>query len=79
MCDPQVGVDTYDVELDGTVIATEYPAEADGSIRFDMVGTVDGDHSIRIKAKNLWGEAWSTPFAFTKSVPQPPSGMGLFK
>ena len=79
VCDPQAGVVTYDVEMDSVLIAEDHPAEADGSIRYDMAGTTDGEHTVRIKAENVWGEAWSDPFVFTKTAPLPPQLIKLSK
>jgi hypothetical protein len=41
-CDPQTGVVAYDVTVDGIVVATDHPAQADGSVLFNVDAYGDG-------------------------------------
>jgi hypothetical protein len=67
----------YEVEVDGAVLST-VSAEPDGSIRYDMVGTTDGDHSIRVRARNSWDWGpFSDPLAFTAGAPTAPAALEL--
>ena len=71
VCDPQAGVDGYEIEFLDFVAGQSIPAEADGSIRLDMAPlALDGTYNIEIRAVNLWGRSDPTPFSFTK-VPSP--------
>ena len=45
-CDPQAGVVAYDVSVDGIVVSTDYPAEADGSVLFNI--DAYGDHQNHV-------------------------------
>ena len=68
VCDPQVDVVTYDVEVNGVVVATNYPAEANGSIDYNIDSLGPGPVSFRLRAKTVsgWGSDWSPPFDATK-------------
>ncbi len=71
VCDPQTGVTTYDVEVNGTVIAADYPAETDGSIIYNIDHLGPGPVTFRLLAKGVggWGaDAWSLPFDAAKPV-----------
>jgi len=71
VCDPQAGVEGYEIENLDFVSGQSIPAEADGSIRLDMAPlALDGSYNIEIRAVNLWGRSDPTPFSFTK-VPSP--------
>jgi hypothetical protein len=65
VCDPQAGVAAYDVVVDGAVIETAYPAEADGSVSYDVTVYADGDQHqfklIPIDASGWRGEIPSVP------------------
>jgi hypothetical protein len=78
VCDPQAGVDEYIVEMNGVELPGVVSAEADGSIRYDLSGIVDGEHSVRLMAVNIWGPSgYSDPFVFTKALPGRPVGTNL--
>lgn len=68
VCDPQSGVANYDVEVNGTVIAADYPAEIDGSIDYNIDHLGPGQVTFRLRAKDVsgWGSDWSVPFDATK-------------
>jgi hypothetical protein len=42
VCDPQPGVAAYDIIVGGAVVESDYPAEADGSIHYDIAAYADG-------------------------------------
>jgi hypothetical protein len=68
VCDPQGGVEWYIIQEGGqTDIKT--PAEADGSIKYDMSSVAEGTHLWNVKACNVWGCSAPSPFGFTKSLP----------
>ena len=75
ICDPNPGAEKIILEINGVEVP-EFAAETDGSIRYDLVGLVEGDFVIRAKAGNLWGwSAWSDPLSDTKVVPNASSGL----
>lgn len=80
-CDPQSGVEYYDVEVDGSILSGGVPAETDGSIRYDLSGFGVGTFTIRLRAGctktytgsdgsivtgPVWSE-YSVPFELTVS------------
>jgi len=73
VCDPQPGVVSYDIELNGVIIATDYPAEADGSIKYNVDAFNPGNYTFRgrVKSAEGWPSDWSDPFVATK-----PGGIG---
>ena len=68
VCDPQLGVVTYDIEVNGIVVETNYVAEVDGSIKYNVDYLAPGMVSFRLRAKDVsgWGSSWSVPFDATK-------------
>ena len=65
-------VDSYEVELDGNVVANVTDAE------YDLSSISDGQYTARVRAHNMWGwSEYSDPFAFVKSVPSVPVNIGL--
>lgn len=65
VCDPQVGVTQYRIEVDGTIVETNYPAEANGSVRYNVDHLADGQyHSFRLWAidQSGWPSDPSQPF-----------------
>jgi hypothetical protein len=67
-CDPVNGADAFDVEVDGVVVESLFPAEADGTILWNVDHLSYGPHTFRLKAYNAsgWGSAWSAPLDATK-------------
>jgi len=55
VCDPQAGIEYYTVLQDGAEIATDVPAQPDGSLRYDMEGIIPGEYEFNAKACNVWG------------------------
>lgn len=69
MCDPQDGVEGYEVEGLDFVAGQSIPAEADGSIMLDMAPLTEvGLHNITVKACNMWGCSDPSPFSFTRPL-----------
>lgn len=82
-------VEWYDVTIDGTPLA---PINAiDGAstdtvcsgvqkrLSYDLepLGLTDGQHTITVKAVNVWDESIEVPFDFNKGVPATATGIGL--
>jgi hypothetical protein len=75
VCDPQTGIANY--EITGDIVATQ-PAEADGSIKYDLSAMILGGYNIEVKACNLWGDCSDpTPFFFERAAPAQPSSVRL--
>ena len=81
-CDPQTGVDWYNVFLNDVKVA-ESVAVVDVEtglyyLMFDLVSLnlVDGDYIATVTAENEWGESGkSNPCPFTKVVPSSPQNL----
>jgi hypothetical protein len=78
VCDPydaSVGVDLFQLELNGQVIAdVQVDASGQYGFKFDLSGLADGSYTARARARNLWGWSnFSDPFDFVKSVPPAPA------
>lgn len=77
VCDPQAGVQSYVITGMGSTTITT-PAQADGSIRYDMASVPAGTYAIQVQACNdLWGCSVSSPFGFVKPVLTAPVGLRL--
>lgn len=81
VCDTQTNVEEYVVVFDGVEEAVSYQeiVFVDGTYAFlkDLDGISEGNHSVSVYARNIWGQSISVPFSFTKSLPGDPSGIGL--
>jgi hypothetical protein len=74
VCDPQAGVTHYDIEVDGILVESMWPAEADGSVAWNVDHLGGGQmHQFRLKAYDTsgWGSDYSSPFDARK-----PNGPG---
>ena len=79
ICDPQAGVETYEVYRDGVLVAADIPAQPDGSIRYDLAAETPGQYAYTAKACNMWGcSSLSDPFQ-SPAVVSAPSGLGMVK
>jgi hypothetical protein len=66
------GVDVYQVEIDGQVIADVAPNS------YALVSVEAGQHTARVRAHNMWGwSGFSTPVDFTVTVPSAPLNVRL--
>jgi len=75
ICDPNPGAEKVILEINGVEIP-EFPAEVDGSLRYDLVGLAEGAFTIRAKAGNVWGwTEWSDPLSDTKATPNAFGGL----
>ena len=75
VCDPQAGVISYELEINGT-LGAGLAAETDGSIRYDLAGLADGSYIIKARARNVWDwSGWSVPLEGTKALPKAPTGL----
>jgi hypothetical protein len=84
VCDPQTGVQYYKV-TGAAWVASPVTAQADGSIKMDIVGAPTGTSNLNFSAclnDPVWGELCSVtaPFSFTKpTAPILPAGVKLVK
>jgi hypothetical protein len=71
----------YIVTLDATPTNVTPQVLGDGTVRcvYDLNGISEGNHSLSIKATNIWGESNDIPFSFTKALPPDPSSIQLEK
>lgn len=78
ICDPQKGAETYNVTQDGVILVTDHPAEADGSLRFDLEGLAPGAYTFRAAAcTEPWGcSEESDPYLSPEPV-NSPTGLSL--
>jgi hypothetical protein len=78
VCDPQEGVETYNIWQDGTVLATNVPSQPDGSLRFDLDGIVPGTYTFTVDAcTESWGcSEVSNPYLSPAPARQP-TGLSL--
>jgi hypothetical protein len=84
VCDPQSGVQTYQLTGPSWVVTTPVSAQVDGSLKYDVASSTVGNNSLTIKACKsdpIWGAVCSTsvPFSFVRPAAtlSAPSGLGL--
>ena len=66
-CDPQENVTEYVIDIDGEQHTTSYP------MKFDLSIISEGQHTIKAKASNMWGESdWSETLTCIKVIPGKP-------
>lgn len=67
VCDPQAGVISYNLDVNGTIIEG-IPAAIGGSIYWDLAGMSFGPHTFKAQAigEGGWPSDWSDPFDTTK-------------
>ncbi len=76
-CDLQSNTDEFILVFNGVEEIVPYN-ETDGVVILkDLEGIAEGDHSVSVKASNMWGESSEAPFAFAKTLPGVPAGVGL--
>ena len=70
VCDPQLGVVSYKLELNGVADTVSYLAEPDGSAKINIDGYSPGNYTFRLKAvgQGEWPSDWSDPFDATKPL-----------
>ena len=84
VCDPQTGVQYYKV-TGGAWVVSPVTAQADGSVKMDIVAAPVGVSNLTFSACKddvIWGEQCSvtTPFSFTRpATPTIPVGAKLVK
>ena len=79
VCDPQTNVTHYIVVLNGATIEVPAFDLGDGTValRYDLKGINVGNHNVEVRAKNIWDKSIAVPFAFVKSLPEAPTGIGV--
>ena len=76
VCDPQTGVDTYEVDgLPGGTV--QVPAQPDGSLLLDLGAIPAGSYSLNVAAEEGVFKSDSAPFGFTSPALTPPVGLRL--
>jgi len=72
ICDPQAGVETYNLFADGEQVAGGIPVQADGSLRYDLAGMAPGAYTFTVEACNVWGcSEVSDPFVSPGAMQKP--------
>jgi hypothetical protein len=68
ICDPQEGVASYIVEIDGTTVSAD--AQADGSLKLNVDYLPEGRHIFRARAisDQGWPSDWSDPYSALKPM-----------
>ncbi|MBW2411893.1 MAG: hypothetical protein JRF72_19025 [Deltaproteobacteria bacterium] len=76
VCDPQTGVAEYEIYMDGVRMGNA-PAQADGSLLYDLQGITPGQYTWTATACNEWGcSELSDPYESPAPVGKP-SGVRL--
>jgi len=80
ICDPQPGVETYQVYQDNVLLSDNVAAQTDGSLKYDLKDITPGKYSFTSKAcAGPWGcSTLSDPFVSPEPVSKP-TGMRLTK
>ena len=77
VCDPQIGVTEYNIEVSGTVLHP-FPSQSNGSARYELDSSfIPGTYTFRLMAHGTgdWWSDWSLPFVATK--PNSPLGLRI--
>lgn len=83
VCDPYPETATqpewFVTNLDGGGDNEQLPQDTPEGKRIhaDLQYVTDGQHTMTVKACNVWGCSTSTPFLFTRQIPDGLSGLGL--
>jgi hypothetical protein len=66
------------LEIDGQIISVPPEVLPDGTfrIKYDLAGIANGNHTVRVKAKNMWEES-GFPFDFRSGSPATPGGFRI--
>jgi len=85
-CDPYAATTGVDFRVrfnGGAWVDVPATVAADGgrSLKYDLapLALANGNHTVEIKAVNLWAESPTTPFSFSKDVPVAPVTIHLSK
>ena len=77
VCDPQAGIDSYNI-VENVTQLTQVPAQADGSLRWDLAGVTVGQHSLTVSACSaVWGCTAAVPFVYERPALNTPAGIRL--
>ena len=81
VCDPQPDTDEFVVVIDGVQTIVPYQETVIGGdtvvVLADLAGIEDGNHTVSVKAKNIWGESSPSPFLFSKILPSVPGQIDI--
>ncbi len=80
VCAPQAGVVFYDIEVNGVVVETNFAAQLDGSVLYNIDHLSPGPVTFRLLPKDIsgWGgTSWSVPFVAKQ--PASSSGIGIIE
>ncbi|MCK5601919.1 hypothetical protein KAR91_08625 [Candidatus Pacearchaeota archaeon] len=81
--DPQPNTTCYEIRLlNSTPDPADDPifkfnAQADGSLRADLVNNPAGENKLMVLACNVWGKSVEVPFTFDKTMPGISTNMAL--
>ncbi len=76
VCDPQDGVDLYDIYGNGALIVADHPAEADGSLKYEFAAPMP-DTTFEAVAKNVWGPSEKSDPYLSPSLAGKPQNLKL--
>lgn len=85
VCDPQNGVEYYELEINGAVIGQSFLPEPNGgsygvSIDLAPLNIKDGETIYRLRAGNKWGVSkWSVPLQESKHILGAPSSVAIIQ
>ena len=79
VCDPQEGVDYYNIYQDDVLIYSNQPAEVDGSVRYDLKDVTPGAYNWKVEACNDWGCKMSVNPYLSDTAIQSPENLRLSK
>ena len=78
VCDPQAGVETYNIWQDGVQLAGNVPAQPDGSLRYDLEGITPGSYTFTVDAcTESWGCSDASNPYLSPAPAQQPTGLRL--
>jgi len=77
--DPQIGVTSYAVTMNGSTeeIIAQDLGDNTTRLHYDLEGTENGSYDCSVTAKNVWGASEPTPFSFSKTLPESPSVLDI--
>ena len=78
VCDPQEGIDSYNIIENTVPLPIVVPAQADGSLKWDLASVTVGQHNISVSACSaVWGCTAAVPFVYARPALNTPVGIRL--